>query len=488
MRDAEVKAEEYTEKELLQMVRRWVLPERVPKRIKIKDTSDFFRVDYDDVVILNSIPHFVRNNEREGRFGLADEQKFWVKRSINLITGQVKILKWTFREQFNSRIGNLVFECVRSPQKEARILDLVHGRPDFVQGETVTDSAGSPLRIMDYIRGKTLEDIAFNLGANHEDFFFNHYPALLSEFIELTKAIRFLHENGEKHGDIRRDHLIKDTSTGRYRWIDFDYNYRHGANKFGYDLFGLGNILVYITGRGDVTTQHLLQENPDAFYRLSEDDINIVFHNRVTNLKKIYPYIPESLNRVLMHFSMSARVYYDDTLELLEDMGEALEKDLKHASTETTASTKDKHLLIAVDQTESSKRAVLYVADFLGGFPGFAVTLLTIIPEPEKDFFENEAEQIAWIGNEREKTKQRLENYRQILIQSGFPENKVDVKLCMGNAKSLSEMIITFQCDLKCCTMVVARHHKSKTEEFLFGSTSNHLIHEAKNCAVWVIE
>lgn len=322
MRDAEVKAEEYTEKELLQMVSRWVLPERVPKRIKIKDTSDFFRVDYDDVVVLEGIPYLVRNNERERRSGLEDEQKFWVKRSINLITGQVKILKWTFREQFNSRIGNMVFECVRSPQKEARILDLVRDRPDFMQGETVKDSSGNLLRIMDYIRGKTLEDITVNLGTNHEDFFFHHYPALLSEFIELTKAIRFLHENGEKHGDIRSDHLIKDTSTGRFRWIDFDYNYRHRANKFGYDLFGLGNILIFITGRGDVITQRLLQYNPEAFYSLSENDIHIVFHNCVADLKKVYPYIPDSLNRILMHFSMGARVYYDNTRELLEDLGE----------------------------------------------------------------------------------------------------------------------------------------------------------------------
>ncbi len=156
-------------------------------------------------------------------------------------------------------------------------------------------------------------------------------------------------------------------------------------------------------------------------------------------------------------------------------------------SIETTNKTRDKHVLIAVDQTEDSKRSVLYVADFLGGFPGFAVTLLTIIPDPEKDFFVNGAAPTARIWYVGEQAKQRLENYRQILIQSGFPENKVDGKLCMGNAKSLSEMIITFQCDLKCCTVVVARHHKSKTEEFLFGSTSSQLIREAKNCALWVI-
>lgn len=313
----------YTEKELLLLIRKWVPRERVPKRVKVKDTADFFRVDYDDVVVLDGIPYFVRNNEREGRFGIDDEQKFWVKRARDLSTGEVKILKWVFKERFESKIGNLVFECVRSPQKEARILELVRGRPEFMQGKTVLDSSGGQLRILDYIHGRTLGQIAIEMGKDHEDFFHNFYPALLDEFIRVIEAIRFLHDNGEKHGDIRRDHIIKDDSTGQYRWIDFDFNYRHGESRFGYDLFGLGNVLLFITGRGDITTYRLLHEDPALLDRLSEDDVNIVFRNRVNNLRKIYPYIPEKLNRVLMHFSFSAPIYYEETKELLEDLGEA---------------------------------------------------------------------------------------------------------------------------------------------------------------------
>ena len=52
----------YTEKELLRMIRKWVPRERVPKRVRVKDTADFFRVDYDAVVILGNIPYCVRNN------------------------------------------------------------------------------------------------------------------------------------------------------------------------------------------------------------------------------------------------------------------------------------------------------------------------------------------------------------------------------------------------------------------------------------------
>ena len=314
---------ERTEKELLRMIRHWVPRDRVPKRVKIKDTADFFRVDYDDVVVLNDVPFLVRNNEREGRFGLDDEPKFWVKRAINLVTGETNILKWVFRERFNVVIGDFSFECVRSPQKEARILELVRGRDDFMQGRTVIDSTGSPLRILDFIRGRTLSQIAPTLGRDHEDFFRNHYPALLDEYLRIVRAIAFLHESGEKHGDIRRDHLIKDDATGRYRWIDFDFNYIHGPSRYAYDLFGLGNILMFITGRGDVTTHRLLADDPDTLGRLTEDDVNVVFHNRVANLQKIYPYIPARLNRVLMHFSMSAKIFYDNTRELLDDLGEA---------------------------------------------------------------------------------------------------------------------------------------------------------------------
>ncbi len=314
---------DFTEKELLRMIRKWFPRDRVPKRVRVKDTSDFFRVDYDDVVVLNGIPYFVRNNEREGRFGLEDEQKFWVKRARNLQTGDVKILKWVFREKFQARIGNLVFECVRSPQKEARILDLVRGRADFMQGETVLDSSGNQLRILDYIPGRTLGQLAIEMGRDHEDFFHHHYPGLLDEFIGVIEAIGFLHENNEKHGDIRRDHIIKDRNTGRYRWIDFDFNYQHGESRFGFDLFGLGNVLLFITGRGDITTNRLYNYQPDVFERLTMDDVNIVFHNRVNNLRKVFPYIPEKLNRVLMHFSLSAPIYYEETRELLEDLGEA---------------------------------------------------------------------------------------------------------------------------------------------------------------------
>ena len=68
--------------------------------------------------------------------------------------------------------------------------------------------------------------------------------------------------------------------------------------------------------------QNLKKNAPLVLDTLSEADINLVFHNRVVNLKKIYPYIPESLNRILLHFSTGANRFYEHTEQLLNDLGE----------------------------------------------------------------------------------------------------------------------------------------------------------------------
>jgi hypothetical protein len=304
-------------------IARWLSPERIPKQIRtFTDTSDFFRIDYDDVAILGGRPYLIRNNEREGRFGIDEQQKFWVKRAIDLTDGTIKILKLTFHERFEANVGELRFECFRSPQKEAHILELVKSSGHFMQGFSVRDTGGNIVRILDFIRGKTFADYVLTLGNDHHDYYHNYFPGVLDEYIGLVEAIKFLHEHGEKHGDIRRDHIIKEKETGKCRWIDFDFNYLHKESMFSYDLFGLGNILIYLTGRNDVTVQNLKQENSPAYDHLTREDLNIIFNNRVVNLKKVYPYIHDSLNLILLHYSLGANTFYEDTGQLLDDLYE----------------------------------------------------------------------------------------------------------------------------------------------------------------------
>ena len=315
---------DFSRSELVEIITAKFGRDRVPKRFKIhRDTSDFFKVDYDDVVILGDRPYLVKNCEKEGRFGLDDEPKYWVKRAIDLTDGETKIIKLVFHEEIEAKVGEIIFKCVRSPGKEAAILDMVADHKNFMHGTSIRDEAGNIVRILDFIRGKRFDDLISKRSENHEEFFHQNLPGYLIIYSELVQAIQFLHERGQKHGDIRRDHILLDRETGNYRWIDFDYDYYHTANMFGYDLFGLGNILIYLVGGGDVTIQKLEAEKSPHLGNLSLDDMNVIFNNRVANLQKIYPYVPGALNYVLLHFSNGANLYYENTGQLLEDLGEA---------------------------------------------------------------------------------------------------------------------------------------------------------------------
>ena len=300
-------------------------------RSLVTDTTQFMSIDYGHVIELGDVHYMVYKNEAERRFGLEDP-KYWVKRCHELETGKRKILKLEFFETFPVQVGKFSVECYRSPDKESRILDIVRGDPRFMQGVTIKDAAGRNVRVLEIVNGRRLDLTVDRIDAEHDVYFREHLPGLLRRYLEAVRAIGMLHRHGERHGDIRRDHLYVEHGTGNLCWIDFDYTFHSYEHPFGLDLFGLGNILVFLVGKANITVQSLegmgLAERLEG--RLSSDDLSIVIPNRIVNLRKIYPYVPEALNRVLMHFSNSAEVFYTTTDELLADLEpcvEALERE-----------------------------------------------------------------------------------------------------------------------------------------------------------------
>lgn len=308
--------------EVRELVRRYLpdFPIRYCRNL-VTDTTQFMSIDYGDVIRLGDRHYMVYKNEAERRFGLEDP-KYWVKRCNELETGERKILKLEFFETFPVQVGKFSVECYRSPDKESRILDMTRGDMRFMQGSTVRDSAGRNVRVLDIVNGRRLDITVDRIDADHATYFRDILPRLLRKYTDAISAIGTLHQQGERHGDVRRDHLYVEFETGLWRWIDFDYTFKSYEHPYGLDLFGLGNILVFLTGKANITVQSIegmgLGERLNG--KLTSGDLSIVIPNRIVNLRKIYPYIPEELNRVLMHFSGSAEVYYNSTAELLEDL------------------------------------------------------------------------------------------------------------------------------------------------------------------------
>lgn len=147
----------------------------------------------------------------------------------------------------------------------------------------------------------------------------------------------------------------------------------------------------------------------------------------------------------------------------------------------------NRNILIAVDTSENAHRAVAYVGRMLGGIPGFHVSLLHVIPDPEEDYFPTDAEREAWLESYRAKTDQVLQQYRGILLEAGFPADAVDLYSPRRYCPSMAECILTEREKRDYGTIVVGRQGLSRKEEFLFGSISNKIVSHARDCTVWVV-
>jgi hypothetical protein len=293
---------------------------RAPLRLTLTgDTTQFMRINRGHVLTLGGRHYFIEADMREGRFGLDDDPKFWVKKARELETGDRKVLKLVFHEEFRIRIGLLAIRCRRDAVKEGEFLKLVRGDTRFMQGYCVPDKVGNPVRVIDYIRGKSLYRELRDLDLDHRTYFETVFPTYLAKLTGSVRAIADVHALGQHHGDIRTDHIFIERETDRFRWIDFDLE----EDVSDFDVWSLGNVLLYVVGMGEHTFHDVHDHRKGVKVgggRIGEKDASAFFTHRIINLKKLFPYIPEDLNDVLMHFSYGTDDFYETVEEIYRDL------------------------------------------------------------------------------------------------------------------------------------------------------------------------
>lgn len=293
------------------------------------DTTDFTSIDYGDILQVEDRYFLITSYTKEGRFGVDEQVKQWVPKVEDLATGASYIVKLVFHETFDIHLGQFVIPCYRSPEKEGRILELVQGRPHFMQGELLLDAVGNLVRVIVPVNGNRLDKVIQSSELPHRDYFSKELPDVLARFLEALQAISFLHEHGFRHGDIRRDHVFVDRHTGVFYWIDFDYEFYLPEKPFSLDLLELGNVLIYLVGKGDYNPREILADprlGDAVLQSIAPSDFALLSQNKIVNLRKIFPYIPEKLNNILLHFSVGAEVFYETVDELRTDLSAALQE------------------------------------------------------------------------------------------------------------------------------------------------------------------
>lgn len=88
-------------------------------------------------------------------------------------------------------------------------------------------------------------------------------------------------------------------------------------------------MLQFCIGMGTNTFHEVL--GSDSFpewikNEISSDDASAFHKNRIINLRKLFPYIPERLNDILLHFAQNTSMFYDSIDQIVTDLEEALEE------------------------------------------------------------------------------------------------------------------------------------------------------------------
>lgn len=159
----------------------------------------------------------------------------------------------------------------------------------------------------------------------------------------------------------------------------------------------------------------------------------------------------------------------------------------KQASDENSSKSQ-RHILVAVDESENSTRTVSYLAEFFAEDRNVFITLLSIIPEPSEDYFATADERAVWLDERRQFMENALSVYRDVFLDSGFKEGQIQTRLSVRWCNSIADAILEERERLQSDVIVVGRRGITHNEEFIFGSTSSRILHHAKNCAVMVIE
>ena len=164
-----------------------------------------------------------------------------------------------------------------------------------------------------------------------------------------------------------------------------------------------------------------------------------------------------------------------------------------------------KHILIAVDDSEASYRAVTYVGSILRGGEGFRVCLLHALPPLPRELLEfggsgdpqyEEREemhlhtaQARWSEAAAQAAEPVFTRAKQILHAAHVPADAVETQIVdTVNTQDIVLDILETAHARHCGTVVVGRQAHHGLKALLTSHVSDALISQGESLAIWVVE
>ncbi|MGE5839604.1 MAG: universal stress protein [Deltaproteobacteria bacterium] len=113
------------------------------------------------------------------------------------------------------------------------------------------------------------------------------------------------------------------------------------------------------------------------------------------------------------------------------------------------------------------------------GAPVVGVTILRLFNPADSDFFESPEEATAHNTEENRREEEVMAQLREILIVCGMPETSIQMKrVTIDNKSSPADIILSEIHAGGYDTVVIGKHPRTKSQEFIIGSTTVKLVRE----------
>jgi nucleotide-binding universal stress UspA family protein len=164
-----------------------------------------------------------------------------------------------------------------------------------------------------------------------------------------------------------------------------------------------------------------------------------------------------------------------------------------------------KRLLIAVDDSPASRRALRYVSELLRGTQGFAVVLLhmlgpvpTHLKESRGAETPREEEKVEaglikghnqFLKKSAEEARPLLEQAKAMLMSAQVPAEAIE-GYCpeLTHGEDFVRDILRAARQRDCATIVIGRESWTGLKEFFVDHTADNLIQKGEGFAFWVVE
>jgi len=153
-----------------------------------------------------------------------------------------------------------------------------------------------------------------------------------------------------------------------------------------------------------------------------------------------------------------------------------------------------KSIVLPVDGSKNSLKAVDYLSLVFGGIPDMHVTLFFVQPSippilAEESLKDRElAAELKAVQKRNERMGQEiLEEAKSMLLQKGFDVEKLTT-ICLKKEVGIARDICTFAENKTADAIVMASQGRSRLEAFFVGETANKVLEASQICPVWLVK